>query len=76
MQVKNWRKTVDTEEKLHVTSRLEKDERIGDIRHNVRLAHSSVHAIPDNADRIKDSAKSGTKVFVCLCSKTTTVLPE
>jgi hypothetical protein len=28
--------------------------------------HSSVHTIRDNADRIKESAKSGTKVFVCV----------
>jgi hypothetical protein len=32
----------------------------------VRLAHSSVHAIRDNAGRIKESAKSGTKAFVCV----------
>jgi hypothetical protein len=32
----------------------------------VRLAHSSVHTTRDNADRIKESAKSGTKVFVCV----------
>jgi hypothetical protein len=34
-----------------------------DICCNVRLAHSSARAICDNADRIKESAKSGTKVF-------------
>jgi hypothetical protein len=37
IQVKNRRKTIGTEEKLHVISRLEKGERIGDICHNVRL---------------------------------------
>jgi hypothetical protein len=36
------------------------------ICHNVRLAHSSVHTIRDNADRIKESPKSGSKVFVCV----------
>jgi hypothetical protein len=35
-----------------------------DICHNVTLAHGIVHKIRDNADRIKESAQSGTKVFV------------
>jgi hypothetical protein len=30
----------------------------------LRLAHISVRTIHDNVDRIKESAKSGTKVFV------------
>jgi len=30
----------------------------------LRSAHSSVHTIHDNADRITESAKSGPKVFV------------
>jgi hypothetical protein len=33
---------------------------------NVGLAHSSVHTIRDSADGIKESAKSGSKVFVCV----------
>jgi hypothetical protein len=33
-------------------------------RHNVRLAHSNIHTICNKVDRITDSAKSGTKVFV------------
>jgi hypothetical protein len=66
IQVKNRRKTINVEDKLHVISRLEKGERIVDVFHNVKLAHSSVHTIRDNADRIKESAKSGTKVFVCV----------
>jgi len=37
-----------------------------DIYHNVSLAYSSVCTIHDYADRIKESAKSGTKVFVCV----------
>ena len=41
--------------------------------HHVRFAHSSVHTILDNGDRITESAKSGPK---CLCSKSTTVLSE
>jgi transcriptional regulator len=64
IQVKNRRKTTGTEEKLHVISRREKGERTVDICRNVRLTHSSVHTIHDNADRIKESAKSGTKAFV------------
>jgi hypothetical protein len=50
---------------LDVISRLEKGERIVDICRNVRLAHSGIHTIRNNADRIKESAKSVTKVFVC-----------
>ena len=57
IQVKNLRKTISIEEKLHVINRLEKGEQIVDICHNVRLTHSSVHTIRNNADRIKESAK-------------------
>jgi hypothetical protein len=42
---------------------LEKGERI-DICNNVRLTHSSVCTIRDNADTITESAMSETKVFV------------
>jgi hypothetical protein len=31
-----------------------------------RLAHNSINTIRDNSDRIKESAKSGTKLFVCV----------
>ena len=34
------------------------------ICHNFRFAYSSVCTICDDADRITESAKSGTKVFV------------
>jgi hypothetical protein len=44
--------------------RPEKGERIVDIFSNVRLAHVIVSKIRDNADRIKESAKLGTEVFV------------
>ena len=37
---------------------------IVDICHNVRCPHSIVHKIGDYADRITESAKLGTKVFV------------
>jgi hypothetical protein len=48
---------------LDLISQLGKGEWIVDICHNVRLAHSSICTFHDNADRIKESAKSGTKVF-------------
>jgi IS30 family transposase len=64
IQVKNCRKTISIEEKLDIISRLEKGEWIVDIYRNVTLAHSSIHTIRENADRIKESAKSGAKVFV------------
>jgi hypothetical protein len=44
--------------------RSEKGERIVYIFRNVRFAHGIVHKIRDNADRIKESAKPGTKEFV------------
>jgi hypothetical protein len=43
---------------------LEKGEQIADICRNVRFTHISVHTIHDNADRITESAKSRTKIFV------------
>jgi len=39
-----------------------KSKRIVDICCNVRPDHRRVQTICDNADRIKESAKSGTKV--------------
>jgi hypothetical protein len=64
IQVKNWRKTIGIEEKLHVISRLEKGERTVDICRNVRLAHSSVHKIRDNADRKKVLSQELKCLFV------------
>jgi hypothetical protein len=46
--------------------RREKGEQIVDVCRNVRLAHGIIHKICDNADRIKESAKLGIKVFVCV----------
>jgi hypothetical protein len=66
IQVKNVWKTIGVEEKLHITSRLEKDEWIVDICRNVRLTHSSVHTTRDDANRDKESATSETEVFVCV----------
>ena len=39
--------------KLDIISRLQKGEQIVDICRNVRLTHSSVHTIHDNAERKK-----------------------
>jgi len=58
IQVKNWQKMVDIEEKLDVISQPEKGERIGDIWHKGRHTHISIRRICDNADRIKESAES------------------
>jgi hypothetical protein len=52
MQLKNQLKTVSIEEKLDLISKFEKGEQIVDIRHNVQLAHSSIHTIRDSADTI------------------------
>jgi len=65
MQVKNWWKTISIEKKLDLISRLEKGEWIFDICHNVRCADISIHTSRGNADRITESAKSGTDVLVC-----------
>jgi len=51
------------EEKLDVISLLEKGEWIVDVCHNVTFAHMSLPSL-HNTDRIPESAKSGTKVFV------------
>ena len=64
IQVKNSHKIVSIKEELDVISWLEKGEGIVDVCHKVRLAHSSVHTVCDNANRIKESAMPATKVFV------------
>jgi hypothetical protein len=64
IQVKNRQQTISTEEKLDVISRFEKGEWTVDICHNVRLICSSICTIQNNADRITERVKSGTKVFV------------
>jgi len=56
------KKPVGIEEKVDIISQLEKVERNVDICHNVRITHSNVCAIRDNADRITECGKSGTKV--------------
>jgi hypothetical protein len=62
--VENRQKTITFDEKLYVLSQPEKGEQIIDICHEVRLAHNRIPTIRDNADRITESAKSGTEVFV------------
>jgi len=62
--VKNRWKTTSIEEKLDVVSRLEKGDRIVDMRRNVRFTHNSLHTVCDNADRIIEGAKLALKLFV------------
>jgi hypothetical protein len=50
--VKNWRRTISIKDKLDVTSRLEKGGHVANICHNIRLVHSSVSMIYDNAEKI------------------------
>ena len=65
IQVNTQCKTVCIDDKLDVISQLEKGEQIVDICCNVRLPHSSICTIHDKAERIAESAKSGTKAFLC-----------
>jgi hypothetical protein len=62
--MKNWLKTIGIEEKLDLISQLEKGEWIFDICRNVRFTHVNIRTVLDNADRITESAMSGTKVFM------------
>jgi len=64
IQMKNRQKTIGKEEKIDIRSQPEKGEQIFYICGNVSFAHISVHTIHDNADKITESAQSGTKVFV------------
>jgi len=64
IQVKRWWKTISTEEKLNEINQHEKGEQIVDTCYNVMFAHSSVCTILDKADKITESAKWKTKVFV------------
>jgi hypothetical protein len=61
--VKNRRKTIGIEEKLRVMTPCKNGEQIAEICCNVPLAPGIIHKIHDNADRIKESAQSGTEVF-------------
>ena len=64
IQIKNWHKTISTEENLEVISRLEKGEQTVGIYCNVRFAHSSAPTIHNNAGRITESDRSGPTSFV------------
>jgi hypothetical protein len=63
-KVKNQQKTTGIEEKLDKISQLENGEQIDDKSCTVKFTYISVHTSCDNADRITDSPKSGTAVFV------------
>jgi len=64
MQVKNAQKTLSIEEKLDVISQLEKGGQIVGTCHNVRFAYIRICIIHNNADRVTESAMSGTKMFL------------
>ena len=61
---KKWWNTINFEETLEVISRFEIAEQIAGIWHNVRFTHNSECTIHYNSDRIKESAKSETKLLV------------
>jgi hypothetical protein len=56
--------TINIEETLKVISQIEKAEQTADFQHNIKFTHNSVRTIGDSSDRIKESAKSETEVFV------------
>jgi len=62
--VKNQQKTIGIEEKLDKISQIENGEQINDKSRSVRFTDISVHTSFDNTDRITESPKSGTTVFV------------
>jgi hypothetical protein len=84
IQVKNQLQAIGIEGKLDVKAKLKKGEQIVDICCNVRLDHSSVLTICDNADRIKESVRCLDNIkcqqseteSVHLCNKSITVLSE
>jgi len=61
IQVKNRWKTMCVEEKLDISCQLEKANEL--VTYGIMLC-ISICPIRDNADRITESSKSGTKVFV------------
>jgi hypothetical protein len=63
-RVKNRRKTISIGKKLDAISQLVKGGRIVDVSRNVRFAHSPVHTIRDNGDRITESGESGNSLCV------------
>jgi hypothetical protein len=63
-QVKNQPNTISTEEKLDVINQPDKGKKIVDTSNNIRFPYSSVYTVSDNAERITESGRTGTKVFV------------
>jgi hypothetical protein len=64
IQMTNRRETTGIEEKLEVISRLKNVNKFFTCVMMLRVANSDTHTIRDNANRIKASAKSRTKLFV------------
>ena len=62
--MKNQQKAIATDKKLDVISWREKGEWIVDMCCNDRLTYNSTLTIRDSGDKIKESAQSGSKVFV------------
>ena len=60
--VRNQQKTISVVKKLDVISQLGNGGRIVDVCCGVRLAHRNIRTICDNACRITESSKSGTRV--------------
>jgi len=58
LQVKNRSKTISTEGKLDVRSKLGKGERIVDIYCKVKFMHIGLRTYRDKANRITEIAKS------------------
>jgi len=73
IQAENLWKTISSEDKLDVISRLERGEQIVDICHNDKLAHSSIWK---SWVMLAELKKLPCQELKCLCSKTTTVLSE
>jgi hypothetical protein len=62
VQLKSPRKTIRNEEKLYIETPSKKVNEMVTC-HIVRVTHTSVRTSCDNTDRIKESAKSGAKVY-------------
>jgi hypothetical protein len=60
--VNKWRKTITPKEKLDIITQLQKGKRTFNICCGIRLAHSRICTICDNAERIRWTAKLGIKV--------------
>ena len=63
MRKKLWN-TNNILETLKVISWIDKAKQTADFHHNVTFTHNSVRTVGDTSDRITESAKPETKVFV------------